>query len=141
MAVNNGTMLVNISDVLVFISVLSILCYWYLKRSLGYWQRHGVPVISPSMPFGNFGPIFRHHKSIGDHLQDLYNATNERFIGMYAMFTPMFLLCDPQLIRIAMIRDFDHFHDRTTQIDGKTEPLLLHLISLHGEQWKKCATC
>lgn len=126
----------SLSDILLLTSVFIILVYWYVQRIFTYWQRRGVPVISYSIPFGNFGPILRQHKSLGLHLADLYDASKERYIGIYAMITPMLLLCDPQLIRTAFIRDFDYFHDRTTQVEGKNEPILLHLVSLHGEEWK-----
>lgn len=128
-------------DIQVDLIVLSIICiiliYWSVYRLLTYWQRRGVPVIQPSLPFGNFGPIFLQQKSFGTHIQDLYNLSKDRLLGIYAVGAPIILLRDPELIRTACIRDFQYFHDRTTQIGSNDEPFLLHLISLHGDEWKK----
>lgn len=72
--------------VLVVSSLCAILIatlYLYIKHVYSYWERRGVAYLKPSIPFGNFGPMARKVRSIGQNIHDLYYATSEPFIGVY----------------------------------------------------------
>lgn len=47
-----------------------------------------------------------------EHIIQLYNASSERFIGMYGVFQPILLVRDPELVHNILAKDFDHFTDR-----------------------------
>lgn len=97
----------------------------------------GVTYVAPSFPFGNFGKTFLKRTSIGELLQEFYRLMNEPFFGLYSMFDPVLVVCDPQLIRSVLVKDFQHFTDRGFYMDEVRDPLTANLFSLGGEKWKQ----
>lgn len=124
------------NDGVALLVIVATLVAYYLRRVYTYWQRNGVQSLPRYFPFGNFGPIFMQTASFGLHMQTMYRATTERYIGIYAGFRPTLLLCDPELVRTVMVKDFQHFQDRGIYIDEVNDPLSGHLLALNGEKWK-----
>lgn len=111
--------------------------YLYLRHHFSYWKRHGFPYIkNVVIPYGNMGAHAKKERSIGTTIWDLYNGTQEPFIGMYAYTNPAVLVRDVDLVRKVMITDFDYFHDRSVYSNKEREPLASQLFSLKGEDWK-----
>lgn len=124
---------------LLFLIVCSIAvsAYLYLRRHFSYWKRNGVPYIeNVVIPYGNMSAHARKERSIGTAVWDLYNSTQEPFIGMYAYTNPAVLVRDVELVRKVMVSDFDYFHDRSVYSNKDREPLASQLFSLKGEDWK-----
>ncbi|XP_063701704.1 probable cytochrome P450 6d4 [Culicoides brevitarsis] len=114
-----------------------IAVYVYVQRHFSYWQRHGFPYLKNiEIPYGNMGAHARKERSMGTAVWDLYNQTDEPFVGMYAYTNPGLLVRDLELVRKIMITDFDYFHDRSVYNNKDREPLLSQLFSLKGEDWK-----
>lgn len=93
------------------------LIYFYVKYLYSYWQRRGIPYLKPSFPFGNFGKNFKQQLSIGELVDEFYRNTSEPFIGVYGLFRPTIIACDPDFIRNVLIKDFNHFGDRGVYVD------------------------
>lgn len=127
-------------DIAAIIVVCSIILYFYGNYAFTYWKRRGFPFLSPTFPFGNFAPSFWQQKSIGVLAEDFYNATSEPFSGIYAMFRPILLVRDPELLRHIFVKDFTHFMDRGVFMDEKRDPLSATLFSMSGEKWKNLRT-
>lgn len=119
-----------------FVAII-VACLSYVYHVFTYWKRLGVRYISPSFPFGNFGKTFVKKISIGELLQEFYTIVNEPFFGLYSMLNPVLVVCDPQLIRSILVKDFQHFADRGFYMDEKRDPLTGNLFSLGGEKWKQ----
>lgn len=129
------------SDIIAGIVVIVGAVYVYMKLVVfQYWKRRGVPAFETSFPFGNFAPVLLQKLSIGELIQNLYNKSTERFVGLQAITKPLLILRDPDLIRAVFIKDFAYFVDRGVYSNEKTDPLSAHLFSMNGEKWKNLRT-
>ncbi|XP_029710534.1 probable cytochrome P450 6d5 [Aedes albopictus] len=119
---------------------LALFClgaFAFLQYIFGYWNRRGVPQLTPFFPFGNFSDLFLGKASFPKVCETLYERTKQwRLLGGYILLRPILLVNDPQLAKDIMVRDFQHFHDRGTHVDEANDPLSGHLFSLAGEKWK-----
>lgn len=121
------------------IAILIATLYLYIKHVYSYWKRHGVPYLEPTIPFGNFGPLIRKVRSIGQNIHDLYYATSEPFIGVYLALRPALLVRDPKIVKDILIKDFQHFRNRGFHLDAKIDPLVANLFS-SDQNWKQMRT-
>lgn len=120
-----------------FVIALTIL-YFYFKHVYAYWQRRGVPQLKPTIPFGNFAKSFMQKLSMGELVDEMYGrAKEEPYIGIYAVYRPILIICNTSLIRDILIKDFQHFNDRGVYCDEKNDPLSAHFFSLAGTVVKK----
>lgn len=46
----------------------------------------------------------------------IYKQMNEPYVGIYGLFRPILLVCDPQAVRNILIKDFQYFTDRMYKI-------------------------
>lgn len=54
------------------------------------------------------------------------------------LFTPAITLCDPELIKDVLVKNFDHFTDHQSFIDENTDPIFgRNIVSLKGERWRE----
>lgn len=130
------------SSLLIVTSLIAILIatlYLYVKHLYAYWKRRGVPYLEPSFPFGNFGPLMRKVRSLGQNFHDLYNATTEPIIGVYLTLRPALLIRDSKIIKDILIKDFQQFHNRGFVLDAKIDPLVANLFS-SDQNWKEGRT-
>ena len=58
------------------------------------------------------------------------------FHGLYMFHIPHLVINDPDLIRLIMIKDFAHFHDRGLYYNNEVDPLSGHLFFMPGEEWR-----
>lgn len=102
------------------IAVIILTCvYLFFKYTFSYWDRRGIKYVQPIIPYGNFEKTFKQTKSAGQVVSEIYKNTNEPFIGIFGAFRPILVICDPQLIRQILIKDFHHFVDRGVYSDEK----------------------
>lgn len=120
---------------LVVVIALTI-CYLYVRYVYSYWQRRGVPYLTPSFPFGNFKKSFMQKLSLGEQIDELYHRTTEPFFGVYVAFKPTLIIRDTSLIQNILIKDFQYFVDRGIYYDEKSDPLSAHLVAIDGDRWK-----
>lgn len=126
----------KVDILVVFVGVLTAF-YLYVKRKHSYWERKGFKTLPGSNIFaGHFKDVLLSKKSIADLNRELYNSTKEPFIGMYGWIRPILLVRDPKLIRLIMIKDFNHFPDRGMHCNEEYDPLSGHLFVLPGQKWK-----
>lgn len=119
------------------VAVLFTTIYFYVRYKLSYWKRKGVPFVKPSIPFGNFGPLFSRTRSLGQRLQELYNSSTEAFVGVYVILRPALVIRDPTIINEILIKNFSHFYHRGVHIDPKNDSLADNLLLQNGDAWKK----
>lgn len=87
--------------------------YLYLTRNYNYWKERNVPHVQPKFIFGNVFDIFALKTSIGDYMYQLHKSTNDPYTGFFAFDRPYLLIRDTNLIKSILVRDFDHFNDRS----------------------------
>jgi len=59
------------------------------------------------------------------------------FGGSYSFSKPILLLCDPELVKQILTKDFGSFHDHGFPNDPENDPLSGNLFNVSGERWKK----
>jgi cytochrome P450 family 6 len=116
--------------------VIAVL-YVYFKLSITYWKKRNVPYVEPKFPFGNFAEASFNSKTVADVCEDLYKKlAGEKYIGAYAFTKPLFILCDPDVVKNVLVKDFDSFHDRGLFHNEEIEPLTCNMFLLPGIRWR-----
>ncbi|XP_055680723.1 probable cytochrome P450 6d5 [Lutzomyia longipalpis] len=123
-------------DVVLLISCIAIALHFYIQHIYSYWDRKKIKSFKPVFPFGNLKDGFLLKKRFSELFVDLYKQTDEPILGLYATTKPALMVCDPELLRLILIRDFQYFHDRGVYMNEDIDPLSGHLFSLSGEKWK-----
>ncbi|XP_031617239.1 probable cytochrome P450 6d5 [Contarinia nasturtii] len=128
-------------DVLTVLIVAFALVYFLVKRTYSYWERNGFKTLAGSnLIFGHFQGIIFRKEFVGSLVKRLYDSTSEPFIGIYSILRPILLIRDPELIRMILIKDFEHFTDRGVYCNEEKDPLSGHLFALPGKKWKNLRT-
>ena len=128
---------------------LTVLVYLWLSWKWTYWTKKGVFQIQPTFPFGTMAPWFTRKIHLNDHM---VNQTKEAqklpFYGGYFLHKPVLIVKDIDLVRHILVKDFDHFVDRSVSlVSGRSGNLLQkgdlvdriwakQMISAKGEEWK-----
>ncbi|XP_058816028.1 cytochrome P450 6d1-like [Topomyia yanbarensis] len=115
---------------------LSVIVYLGLKYVYSYWDRHGVPNLKPSIPFGNLETVAKKTESFGIAVNSLYWKSQEKLVGIYLFFTPAILIRDAHVSHQILTTDFNHFHDRGVYCNEKGDPFSAHLFALPGKRWR-----
>jgi cytochrome P450 family 6 len=98
------------SCILGVVAGLAGIIYFYIRRVYSYWERQGVPYLTPTFPFGN-GAELGKTMSLSEVVQKFYNEFKGKgkFGGIYLSLRPEALLVDLDLIKSVTIKDFDNF--------------------------------
>ncbi|XP_046601987.1 uncharacterized protein LOC107221305 [Neodiprion lecontei] len=113
--------------------------YLYLKHvAYHYWNAKGIPQAEPVIPFGNLWPVLTAKKSIGQLMGELYlDFRKNRIFGVYSFYKPTLVVCDPEIIKFMMTKEFTAFQDRGMFHNEKIDPMSGHLFLLGGPKWKR----
>lgn len=61
----------------------------------------------------------------------------DRFIGMFDFRSPMYIACDPDVIKQLTVKDFDYFENHRSFIDSDSDKLFGNsLFMLRGGRWR-----
>ena len=72
------------------------------------------------------------------YFQSYLKYKSEKIFGLYEIQKPTLVVCEPELIRRIMIKDFDYFSNRRDMtLSGKDEWMNEMLTMVNGEQWKR----
>ncbi|CAL4066031.1 unnamed protein product, partial [Meganyctiphanes norvegica] len=126
----------SFSVVLALLVVLVTLVCCYLHNVYSYFKRLGVPGPTPIWFIGNMTPRLRPTLSLPEFDQMLYQKHNgHKLCGFYEFQTPALMIGDPDLLKHVMVKDFEHFTDRSFVTFN--EPVMDHmLLGLKGPMWK-----
>lgn len=69
------TILINI---IIFLTTSVVAVYMFYKTSFTYWKRRGVPVLYPTIPFGDLQNLFTRKISRMEELTIMYNKIKEK---------------------------------------------------------------
>lgn len=118
------------------LATLIVTCYLYVAFVYSHWKRRGISFVKPSFPFGNFGPLFKGHRTIGENCHDLYFTSNAPVLGFYAALRPCLLIRDPKITKDILVKDFQFFRDRGFRLDAKSDPLVANLFT-SDDKWRE----
>ncbi|XP_018322929.1 probable cytochrome P450 6a20 [Agrilus planipennis] len=130
------TLLMSSSVLLVILAVCVVL---YYKWCFTYWKRKNVFTLPPSIPFGNAKENFYRQVSFAHSIIRLYRIIKSKGLqygGYYMLWKPIFIPVDPNLIKLILNKDFDHFTNTVNYSNEKTDPLSGNLFFLKGDKWR-----
>ncbi|KAF2894454.1 hypothetical protein ILUMI_11716 [Ignelater luminosus] len=132
-----------IFDIFAIILTLFIGLYTYFQWAFKYWERKGIPYVTPKFPFGTIklfsspplpiGELFRQH-------YDKYKAKGHKHVGIYVFSRPMYLVLDVDYIKSILSKDFDYFVDRGVYFNERHDPLSGNLFTVDGAKWRSLRT-
>jgi hypothetical protein len=116
--------------------------YFYVTRNFKFWQKLGVPYVKPTPFFGNLKECVLLTTNIGQQLQRIYNEHSDKpYVGIFSFDKPSLLICDVELVKNILVRDFQNFMDRTFSVEERFDPLFGKVLSLlKGQLWRHLRT-
>ena len=127
--------------------LLLILRFMYYKfnERYKYWQRLGVPSLSPKEQRANAWDFFTQKRAPHDIKKNEYERfEGERYYGVCDGVKNILVIRDDfELIRSILVKDFDYFGKSLTAIFGNLEPSsrteriqMKGITAIHGDEWK-----
>jgi cytochrome P450 family 9 len=85
-------------------------------------------------------PVVFQTMSFPDYISDIYSRLKgHKYGGVYQLMNPVFLIRDPELIKMVTVKHSEHFLDRQDTTSEEVEPLFgKALFNLKGEQLAVC---
>uniref|UniRef100_B4MR39 GK21991 n=1 Tax=Drosophila willistoni TaxID=7260 RepID=B4MR39_DROWI len=128
------------SEILLLLTTLVAVFYFWQKWNYGFWERHGVKHSKPVPIFGNLSRLLTGKTPFYMELSDLHNKPEfekEALIGMYLPTRPALLIRDLELIKTVMIKKFNYFSNRAMSTDPHNDPLgYNNLFFVRNPDWK-----
>lgn len=119
---------------------LFAIVYTYFKWSFKYWPCRGVVVpFEPIFPFGNFGRFFTRTKGHTDIANENYWVLKKLGLpygGNYFITAPQLIIVDPDIVRLIMASEYQHFESRGIYCNVEKNPLSRNIFNIHGARWK-----
>ncbi|XP_073982991.1 cytochrome P450 6k1-like [Rhodnius prolixus] len=130
----------ELADVTLFLIAILITLIAYSFTTLlaycAYWKNRRIAYLKPLPLFGNFLPVFCLKKSIGEVYMDAYfKFPKEKLVGVYETVFPVLVVRDPKIVEKIMVKDFQHFVDRSPFADSKGL-FGYGLFQLKGTAWR-----
>nr|CAD7201100.1 unnamed protein product [Timema douglasi] len=130
-----------LDSVVIIIGAFVFVYVYFTAYVFTFWRRKRLPQFRPSFPFGNIKDVILQKTSMSQKFAEIYSQfKHQKVYGIYLMHRPALLVCDPDIIRDVLVKDFSHFHDRGIVVDEELDPLTAHLFSLGGQRWKQLRT-
>ncbi|CAL8110949.1 unnamed protein product [Orchesella dallaii] len=118
--------------VLAFLLSLVILLALYARWNYGVLENLNIPVVKPHFLLGS---TFQYRSlTVGYRDVELMRKYGQVF-GMYSGREPQIFICDPELLRLIMVKDSSYFDGKSPLDFG--DPLLNEMPDyLQGEKWR-----
>lgn len=111
--------------------------YVWFQYKFTYWKRKGVSGPKPTFPFGNIKEVIQRKTQFFQLYIDSYDKYKHLpYVGTYSFHRPVLSINDPDIAKLILIKDFDHFQAHGIFSGGQGDPLAGHLFNVHGEKWK-----
>ncbi|XP_014292723.1 cytochrome P450 6j1 [Halyomorpha halys] len=106
----------------------------------GFWDRKDVFNVKFEFTRQTFTKVLIKKEHIQDFFVDLYRKyKSEGLVGFYALFTPMLLVTDPELVKTLIVKDFNKFQDTVMEVKKEVDPLFAMnpFVAKGMEKWKE----
>ncbi|EAA43283.1 AGAP012295-PA [Anopheles gambiae str. PEST] len=136
---------INLMYVIGIVSVLVAL-YVYLTHNNDFFKKYPIPCLPVEPLFGSSRQFLLKKISFSEFVRSNYERfPNAKMYGMFEMFTPMFVIRDPELIKQITVKDFDHFinHRPLMKADNSSNSTAMFskiLFNLTGQRWRNVRT-
>uniref|UniRef100_A0A1B6KVA4 Cytochrome P450 n=1 Tax=Graphocephala atropunctata TaxID=36148 RepID=A0A1B6KVA4_9HEMI len=124
-------------ELLCLLLLVIYLFYKYHTKYYNYWKYQGVPYKEAVFPFGSLKSVTLRQIHTGEAYNKVYNEfPAERFLGLIELGKPSLLIRDPELAKRILVKDFQHFVDRSPLIVVPKDGISRNLALLSGSEWK-----
>lgn len=121
----------------IFLGVVAVIYLW-IDRKLQFFKYQGIHHIIPKFYYGNA-------KDVGTkvHYAELFREVYLKFksrspiAGIYLYTNPVYLIADPELAKLILVKDFNNFPNRGRYFNEKDEPISANLANIEDESWRK----
>nr|QLI62168.1 cytochrome P450 19 [Streltzoviella insularis] len=111
--------------------------YLWFQHKFSYWSKKGVTGPKPVFLFGNIQDVIkRKAQFFQPYCDNYYKYKHLPYVGMYSFHRPVLSINDPEIAKLILIKDFDHFQAHGIFSGGVGDPLAGHLFNIHGQRWK-----
>lgn len=120
--------------IVAFLAVIVTVVKWWYK----HWERQEVPYIPPSFPGGNIS-LIKEKKAFGLYFKSFYDefkSKGYKYGGTFLLALPLLVISDLELVKLILLKDFQHFTDRGFYYNEEDDPISGHLLNLEGQRWK-----
>lgn len=122
----------------IILIAVGLILYKFSTRNFDYWKKRDVPFPKPIPFFGNYYEIMTFRTTIGHFLAKLYNEFRTPYFGIFVLHRPHLVVTSPELIKSILVKDFDHFCDRTILSDEKCDSLMSKVLFIvDNPEWKR----
>ncbi|RZF44024.1 hypothetical protein LSTR_LSTR007296 [Laodelphax striatellus] len=126
-----------LSTVVGFVTFICCIGYWHFTRTFNHWSKRGVVHEPPKIFFGNIKDRILLRKSFHEFQKETYwKFKGVKVAGFYEGRRPTLIILDPDLLKLVLVRDSDHFVDRPV-LQFRDSPYIHNMIlNLKGARWK-----
>ncbi|XP_014481573.1 PREDICTED: cytochrome P450 6k1-like [Dinoponera quadriceps] len=124
-------------DGIILLTAFMVAAYLFMTRNFKYWKKRGVEQVPPVPFIGNFTECMLLQKNPGYFMKDLYNyAKGLPYIGFYVFDKPSLLVCDRELVKNILVKDFNNFSDRHGSPNTNDRLGYANLFFIKNPAWK-----
>jgi len=127
-------------ELFVLLFIIAICAWFYfIWRKMSHFEDRKIPHVRPISFLGDMVPVFFRRMSLAENIRRMYNMfPNVKYFGFYEFTTPIYVICDPDLISSIAIKNFDHFCDHRDFVNLEIEKIVSrNLFNQHGDNWRK----
>nr|WCC58056.1 cytochrome P450 [Pharsalia antennata] len=127
-------------DISLLVCIGVYILYKYCSKNYDYWKKKGIYYLKPKPFIGNLSDVVNFKKTMAHWQQDVYNSTDEPYVGVFVFHKPVLTLRSPKLIKEVLMKHFDHFMNRTAQIPDHNQIFKHALFFSKNQDWKVMRT-
>ncbi|EDS26786.1 cytochrome P450 6A1 [Culex quinquefasciatus] len=123
---------------LLYLTILALgLVVLWIRKRYSYWSDRGVIYLKPHFPSGNLQGVGRkqHRDQVIRRCYQQLKGSGP-FGGIFFFTSPVALALDLDLVKSVLVKDFQHFHDRSVYYNERDDPLSAHLFTMEGNKWR-----
>lgn len=123
-------------------AIVAVIITLYLsyKWLFGFWDRRNSFNVKFAFNRQILIKIFIKKEHTQDFFGNLYKKyKNHGVVGFYALFNPMLLVTDPELVKTVLVKEFNKFTDTAMEMSREYDPLfaLNPFVAKGIEKWKE----
>jgi hypothetical protein len=119
------------------ITAIFIGLYYYVTRNFKFWQKLGILYLKPTPFAGSLKECVLLETTVGEQLQRIYNEHSDKpNVGIFSFDKPSWLICDVELVKNILVKDFQNLMDRIFSDEENLHPLFCNNVAvLKGQIW------